>query len=101
MYLNPTAIRPDWLVERVPTTDFTIAMRIALRDAGLDAAVAERMATNPPPKARTDWAAFVQQGTAHDELWYFRSPRAELAGRAGFVFVRAGTPIAAYVTSMG
>jgi hypothetical protein len=101
MPFDPSQIRPDWLLERMPTSDPTTAMRHALLDAGMDAATAERMATNPPPRVRADWAAFVRRAAPGDELWYFRSPRGELAGRAGFAFVRSGTPIAAHLTSMG
>ncbi len=98
--MKPSEIRPEWLqLDPLPSLDVVFAMTVALTDAGLPQATVDRMAGNPPPKLRTDWAAFVAHAAAGDELRYFKSGGA-LAGRSGFVIVRAGTPIAVYITSM-
>lgn len=96
--MKPSEIRSEWL-KRGPLTslDVVFAMTLSLTES---AAAVERLAGKPPPKLRTEWAAFAAQVIAGDEVWYFKSPHGELAGRTGFTIVRAGTPVAVYITSM-
>jgi hypothetical protein len=99
--LDPAQVRPEWLqLGPIPSLEVTFAMTVSLMESGLPDNVVERLALNPPPKVRTEWAAFVAQVIEGDEVWYFRSPSKQLDGRAGFAIVRAGLPVATYVTSM-
>jgi len=103
--LDPAQVRPEWLqLGPIPSLEVTFAMTVSLMQSGLPDNVVERLALNPPPKVRTEWAAFVAQVIDGDEVWYFRSPSkpldGQLDGRAGFAIVRGGTPVATYVTSM-
>ena len=99
--LDPAQVLPEWLqLGPLPSLEVTFAMTVSLMQSGLPDNVVERLALNPPEKVRSEWAAFVAQLIEGDEVWYFRSPSKQLDGRAGFAIIRAGTPVATYVTSM-
>jgi len=92
----------EWLVEKIDTTDYETLMRRDLASEGLAEEQIDRI-VGSRPGAPEEWEDFVRKMGDADELWRFRSPPEtwqELAGREGFAIVRAGRPVAHYVTCM-
>ncbi len=103
MHYDHSQIQPSWLVEQIPTFDAALAGRVDLRHAGVPDVAVESILAKATAASRREWDSFIAAASAGDALWYFRTPREtwnERAGRAGFVLVRAGVPIAAVATSM-
>lgn len=104
VYISVSNIRPDWLVEELPSFQLEEAARYELArwelvDAG--PAQVEEFVAGIKPKFRTEWQKFISAALPGDSLWAFRSPREtwnDLAGRAGFAIVRNGKPVAALMT---